>query len=212
MNSIYDYQQNIFQPGDDLANKDLFKKLSEKLNTPLKVQKYLLTFKYNKKPTMRSALSTLKAQEAHCLEAAFLAAAILEPLGYPPLVVSFESIDLLEHVIFVYQKKGLWGSVGFSRDQGLKGRKPIFSSIRALTLSYFEPYVDRTGLITAYQLAHLDDSKSDWRSSIRNVWKAETYLLELKHHKLRSSKKRVHRLRVRYVKNGPMKPKSFWLY
>jgi hypothetical protein len=195
-----------------LTEQKTFKKLSKKLNTPSKVQKFLSTLTYNYKPTMRSAYSTWKAHEAHCLEAAFLAAAILEPLGYPPLVVSFESVDLLEHVIFVYKKNGLWGSCGFSRDQGLKGRRPIFRSIRSLTLSYFDPYVDKTGKITAYQLASLDDSKSDWRYSKKNVWKAETYLLDIAHHKLPSSKNRVRKLRESYIKNGPMKPKSFWTY
>ena len=82
----------------------IFQKLSKKLNTPIKVQKYLLTFKYNRKKTMRSALLTWKAKEAHCMEAAFLAAALLEPNGYPPLVISMESIDLIDHVIFVYNK------------------------------------------------------------------------------------------------------------
>lgn len=161
---------------------------------------------------MRSAYQTWQHQEAHCMEGAFLAAAILECVGYPPLFVSFESIDLLEHVIFVYKKNGYWGSIGFSRDQGLKGRKPIFKSIRALTLSYYEPYVDKTGRITAYQLAHLDDSQSNWRDSKRNVWKAETYLLQLPHIKLRSSQKKFLKIKNRYLKQGPMPAKDYWVY
>ncbi|MBL7556644.1 MAG: hypothetical protein JNM24_12560 [Bdellovibrionaceae bacterium] len=190
----------------------VFQKLSKKYNTPEKVQKYISSLKYNKKPTMRSALSTWRHKEAHCMEGAFLAAAILEPLGYPPLILSFESIDLLEHVIFIYKKKNLWGAIGCSRDQGLKGRKPIFKTIRALTLSYFEPYIDKTGLITAYQQANLDETTGDWRYSKRNVWKSENYLLNLPHIRLKSSKKRSRQIRDRYLKNGPMKPKPFWVY
>ncbi len=190
----------------------IFQQLSKKLNTPIKVQKYLLSFKYNKKETMRSALAAMKAKEAHCMEAAFLAAALLEPSGYPPLVVSMESIDLLDHVIFVFNKKGLWGSVGFSRDQGLKGRKPVYRTIRALVQSYFVPYVDKTGGLKAYQKAHLDDTKSDWRFSKKNVWKAETYLLELKHIKLASSSKRVSKLRADYIRRGPVKPHPLWIW
>ncbi len=190
----------------------VFKDLAKKYNTPAKVQKYLSAFKYNKKATLYSAYTTWRTHEAHCMEGAFLAAAILEHAGYPPLVVSFESIDLLEHVIFVYKRNGRWGSVGFSRDQGLKGRKPVFKSIRALTLSYYEPYIDKTGKITAYQLANLDDSKADWRYSARNVWKAENYLLELPHHKLVSSHNRYLKIKKQYLKNGPIKPKSFWIF
>lgn len=190
----------------------VFKKLSKKYNAPEKVQRYLSSLKYNKKATMRSAFQTWRHQEAHCMEGAFLAAAILEPLGYPPLILSFESIDLLEHIIFIYKKNNLWGAIGSSRDQGLKGRKPVFKSIRALALSYFEPYIDKTGRITAYQHAHLDETKSDWRYSKRNVWKAENYLLNLPHIKLKSSNKRYRQIRNRYLKNGPVKPKPFWLY
>lgn len=194
------------------SQQHVFKKLAKKYNTPEKVQKYLSTFKYNKKPTLRSAYQTWRTHEAHCMEAAFLAAAILEQIGYPPNVVSFESIDLLEHVIFVYQKSRFWGAIGFSRDQGLKGRKPIFKSIRALTLSYYEPYIDKTGKITAYQIANLDDTRSNWRYSSRNVWKAENYLLDLPHHKLVSSKARYLKIKKRYLEHGPMKPKSFWIF
>jgi len=196
----------------DHPQSAVFLKLAKKYPTPEKVQKFLSSFKYNKKPTMRSALETWKHKEAHCMEGAFLAAAILEPLGYPPLILSFESIDLLEHVIFIYKKKGRWGAIGCSRDQGLKGRKPVFKNIRALTLSYFEPYIDKTGKITAYQHAYLDDTKGDWRYSKRNVWTSENYLLNLPHIKLKSSKKRCQHIRKKYLEQGPMKPKSFWLY
>ncbi|MCK7478787.1 MAG: hypothetical protein M0C28_16480 [Candidatus Moduliflexus flocculans] len=76
--------------------------------------------------------------------------------GYPPLVLSFESIDKLEHVLFVYKRRGRWGSVGRSRDPGLHGRKPVFRTARDLAMSYFEPYVDLTGGITAYAVVDLD--------------------------------------------------------
>ena len=55
---------------------------------------------------------------AHCMEAALSAATILEQRGYPPLVMSLESIDQLDHVIFVYRGPRGWGSVARSRDPG----------------------------------------------------------------------------------------------
>ncbi len=66
--------------------------------------------------TMRSFREVLKRNEAHCLEAAVAAAVILEQHGYPPLLLDLESVDLLDHVIFVFQQRGLWGSIGRSRD------------------------------------------------------------------------------------------------
>src|SRR6476661_4915382 len=65
--------------------------------------------------TMRSFREMLKHNEVHCLEAAISAAVILEQHGYPPLLLDLESEDLLDHVIFVYQENGLWGSVARSR-------------------------------------------------------------------------------------------------
>ena len=188
-------------------------KLAKKLKTPRAVQKYLRALPYNREPrgeTLRSAESAVKRGQAHCLEAAFLAAAVLEKNGYPPLVLSFESQDGLDHVIFVFQEKGLWGSIARSRDEGLHGRPPIFRSLRDLAWSYFEPYVDKTGRITAYQLAHLDETDADWRASKTDVWKAERYLLKLKHRPLKSSDDRHAKLRRAYIANGPMKAKKFW--
>ena len=75
---------------------------------------------------MRSFRGVVQHGAAHCLEAALSAAVILEQHGWPPLVLSFESIDGLDHVIFVYRARGRWGSVARSRDPGLHGRKPVF--------------------------------------------------------------------------------------
>jgi hypothetical protein len=187
--------------------------LAKKYRTPRAVQRFLRALPYNREErgeTLRSARAAIATGKAHCLEAAFLAAAILEMNGYPPFVMSFESEDGLDHVIFVFKEKGKWGSVARSRDEGLHGRPPIFRSLRDLALSYFEPYVDKTGRITAYQLAHLDDTKADWRESRQNVWKAESYLLKLKHRPLKSSEARVLKIRSAYLERGPMNPKKFW--
>src|SRR6185503_14852181 len=90
-----------------------------------------------------------------CLEAAIFAAVVLEQHGDPPLVLSFESIDELDHVIYLYQRRGRWGSVARSRDPGLHGRLPAFATPRALALSYADPYVDYTGRVTGYAVVNL---------------------------------------------------------
>src|SRR6187200_1593980 len=121
--------------------------------TPRQVQAYLNRLPYNTEPppggaTLRSFRGVVRHGTAHCLEAALSAAVILEQHGYPPLVLSFESIDELDHVIFVYRTPTGWGSVARSRDPGLHGRKPVFATPRALALSYVDPYVDFTGRVT----------------------------------------------------------------
>jgi hypothetical protein len=136
----------------------------------------------------------------HCLEAALSAATILSAHGYPPLVLSFESIDELDHVIFVYRRNGRWGSVARSRDPGLHGRKPVFATPRALALSYVDPYVDYTGRVTGYAVVNLDAQLDgyDWRLAPTNVWKVERMLLDYRHRSIRTSDARTERLREWY--------------
>ncbi len=188
----------------------VIEKLAKKIKTPEQAQKLLKSFTYNKKDTLRSAEQTIVHRTAHCCEGAFAVAAILEIHGFPPLVVSFESTDGVDHVIFVFKRGSKWGAVGQSRDEGLFGREPIYRSIRDLAWSYFDPYVDETGMITGYRLANLDDSKANWRYSSRNVWKAENYLLKIRHKKLKSSKKRHAKLRQDHITKGSMKWRKNW--
>jgi hypothetical protein len=133
------------------------------------------------------------------LEAALVAAVIMEQHGYSPLVVSFESKDGVDHVIFVFRRRVRWGAVARSRDAGLHGRKPVFRSIRDLVCSYFDPYVDFTGRITGYQLVDLRALGGyDWRLALTNMWKVENYLLKIPHRRLRSSNRRYLRLLARF--------------
>ena len=102
-----------------------------RLKTPTAVQHFLNELPYNKElsgETLRSFRGVIRHGTAHCLEAALSAAVILEQHGYPPLVLSFESIDHLDHVIFVYRTATGWGSVARSRDPGLHGRRPVFTT------------------------------------------------------------------------------------
>ena len=187
--------------------------LARRLKTPRQVQAYLRSMPYNREKrgsTLRSAEEALRRGTVHCFEAAFLAAAILEQHGFPPLVMSLESQDGLDHVIFVYQRGKKWGSVARSRDEGLHGRAPVYRSPRELAWSYYDPYVDQAGKITAYQTANLDDSGADWRASKRNVWKAENHLLEIKHVKMPSSKARYRKLLKNYLENGPLLKGANW--
>jgi hypothetical protein len=176
--------------------------LIERLRTPRQVQRYLRTIPYNwelEGGTLRSFREVVKLNTAHCLEAALAAAVILEQHGYPPLLLSFESKDLLDHVLFAFQERGLWGAIGRSRDLGLHGRKPRFRSVRDLAWSYFDTYVDYTGRILGYAVTNLYELGGyDWRFSPRNMWKIENYLREVPHKPLPSSDSRYERLLRRY--------------
>jgi hypothetical protein len=182
------------------------RRIIRRYRTPAAVQRYLNRLPYNNEPapggaTLRSFRGVVRHGTAHCLEAALAAAVILEQHGYPPLVLSFESIDELDHVLFVYRHRGRWGSIGRSRDPGLHGRKPVFRTARALALSYVDPYIDYHGRITGYTVVDLRTllGDYDWRLSDKNVWKAERVLLEAPHRSIVSSDDRIDRLRKRYV-------------
>jgi hypothetical protein len=178
------------------------RRLIERLRTPAAVQAWLNALPYNAEKggeTLRTFRGVVRTGTAHCLEAALAAAVILEQHRYPPLVLSFESIDLLDHVIFVYRARTGWGSVARSRDPGLHGRKPVFATPRALALSYFDEYIDLTGRIKAYGVCDLRVlGNYDWRLSEKSVWKVEQLLIDWPHRPIASSDRRVDALRRRY--------------
>jgi hypothetical protein len=176
--------------------------LVERLRSPRAVQRWLRSLPYNwerRGETLRSFRRVVRLRTAHCLEAALAAAAILEQHGYPPLLLSFESQDKLDHVLYVFRQDGRWGSVARSRDPGLHGRRPVFRSPRQLARSYMEPYVDATGRVTGYAVADLRALDGyDWRLSERNVWKVERWLIDYPHRPLRTPEALYRRAFERY--------------
>jgi hypothetical protein len=182
----------------------------ESHRTPEQVQRYLSALPYNWErdgKTCRSFRGVVRFGRAHCLEAAITAAVILEQHGLPPLLVSFESQDKLDHVLFLFKRNDLYGAVARSRDLGLHGRKPVFRTVRGLVMSYFDPYIDKTGRITGYAVADLRElGNYDWRLSERNVWKVERCLQEIPHREIRASDARYQKWKRRYLEFHKQNP------
>ncbi|HUI42265.1 MAG TPA: hypothetical protein VL523_09870 [Terriglobia bacterium] len=166
----------------------------ERCRTPRQAQQFLRSLPYNwerQGETLRTFRGVVQHWEVHCLEGALAAATILEQHGYPPLLLDIESQDMLDHVLFLYRRRGLWGTVARSRDAGLHGRKPVFRTLRQLVMSYVDPYVDNTARVTAYGVADLRTLvRSDWRLSEKNVWAVERALIRLPHRPLKTSNRR----------------------
>ncbi len=177
-------------------------KLIQRLDTPVKVQRYFSALPYNREksgPSLRSFRELIKRKEAHCLEAAVAAAVILEQHGFPPLLLDLESQDLLDHVIFVFRQDGGWGSIARSRDVGLHGRKPVYRSLRDLAWSYFDPFVDFSGRLKGYAVTSLYELGAyDWRFSPHNMRKVEDHLRAIPHREIQSSDLRYAKLLARY--------------
>jgi hypothetical protein len=190
----------------DLAPPEAFTpkewEIIQTYRTPRQVQKFIRTFNYNhekKGETLRSFRGTLRRTTAHCLEAAFVAATILEQYGYPPLLLDLESKDRLDHVVFAFRQRGRWGAVGRSRDLSLQGRKPLYRTLRHLVMSYVDPFVTEEARIIGYALADLRTLvTTDWRFSPKNVWSVEQALIHLPHRKLKTSNQRYLKVLRRY--------------
>jgi hypothetical protein len=200
----------------DLRLSAAERRLIHNLRTPAALQRWLNDLPYNTEPagdTMRGFRGVVRTGTAHCLEAALFSATVLEQHRYPPLILGFESIDLLDHVIFVYRTGTGWGSVARSRDPGLHGRKPVFKTPRALALSYAEGYVDHTGRIKGYAVLDLRVlDPYDWRLSDKNVWKVEQLLRDWPHRPIVSSDRLFRERHRRYrdfVRKNGYKP---WKY
>ncbi|HAX82287.1 MAG TPA: hypothetical protein DCY40_06965 [Actinobacteria bacterium] len=187
-------------------------RLIDTLRTPRQVQRFLREFPYNWEKTLRTFRGVVDRGRAHCLEAVLFAATVLEQHGYPALALDLESHDGLDHVLFIYQDDALWGTVARSRDEGLHGRKPVFKSVRALVDSYMDPYVDGSGRLKGFTVAHLDDlTRRDWRLGTINVWSVEEALRHWPHQTIRMGEARYQRAlqRVLAIKasNPEMSPR-----
>src|SRR5439155_3255797 len=179
------------------------RRLVRRLSIPAKVQAWLRGLPYNyeeRRETLRTFRTVALLRTAHCLEAALSAATIMEAHGDPPWLLDLESIDDLDHVVFVFREAGRWGTVAKSRDPGLFGRRPVFRSLRDIVWSYFDPYIDMTGRINGYGVLDLRTvGRVDWRLSERNVWAVQRALIDMPHRRLRSSDARYESWHDRYV-------------
>ena len=175
----------------------------QRCRTPRQVQAFLRNLPYNWEKggeTLRTFRGVVRHWSAHCLEGALSAATILEQHGYPPLLLDLESQDKLDHVLFLFRRRGRWGTVARSRDAGLHGRKPVFRTVRQLVMSYVDPYVDGSGRVVGYGLGRLDELvQGDWRLSERNVWEVERALIRMPHRRLHTSDRRYQQMLKRYL-------------
>jgi len=161
------------------------------LKTPAGVQRLLDSMPYHLGSTAWSPRRVLRERTAHCLEAAIFAATALRVLGYPPLLLDFESVpDDTDHVIAVFRQRGRWGAVAKSNYAGLRYREPVYRGLRELAMSYFEGYVDVRGRRTLrtfsqpVNLARFDRSHPGWMTSEKSLWWIPEYLVDIPHTKL----------------------------
>jgi len=115
------------------------------LKNPDRIQGFLDDIAYNPNYECRSPRWVIKKRSAHCFEGALFAAAALEFIGYPPLIVDMRAVNDDDHVIAVFRENGYWGAVAKSNFTSLRFREPVYRSLRELVMSYFDFFFNIIG-------------------------------------------------------------------
>ena len=122
------------------------KKLA-RLKTPNEIQTFINSIPPNFEldgDTCLSATEALRQKRAHCIEAAFIAAAALWMNGDPPLLMDFHGRrgdD--DRVVALYRRYGCWGAISKSNHVWLRHRDPVYRTPRELAMSYFHDYIGK---------------------------------------------------------------------
>ena len=115
------------------------------LRTPERIQDFVNSLRWNLEsdgPTARSVAVAVRHGEAHCVEAAFIAACSLWVAGEPPLLMDMGAAQGdVDHVVALFRRHGCWGAISKSNSPFLRYRDPIYRSLRELALSFFPQYV-----------------------------------------------------------------------
>eukprot|EP00928_Gymnodinium_smaydae_P017468 TRINITY_DN16681_c0_g1_i1.p1 TRINITY_DN16681_c0_g1~~TRINITY_DN16681_c0_g1_i1.p1 ORF type:complete len:275 (+),score=17.26 TRINITY_DN16681_c0_g1_i1:65-826(+) len=146
-----------------------------KLRTPEQIQRFVDALPFDPKDRTFSVRQVLQQKIGDCFSCGLLAAYCLSRLGYPPLLIGMEcdpAVDEPGHIIVPYRHDGLWGAISKSNYTGIRGRDPVYASVRELIMSYFEFLVNKDGvkvLRTYSDPFNLDkvDPTQDW------VWRTD---------------------------------------
>jgi hypothetical protein len=113
-------------------------RLFERLDSPIKIQRFLDQLDYDCRPGTRSPLWVVRERKANCFEGALFAAAALRAIGHKPLIVDLTARNDDDHVIAVFKRRGHWGAVAKSNFSVLRFREPVYQTVRELVMSYFD--------------------------------------------------------------------------
>ena len=128
------------------AERDLFASLT----SPIEIQNYLDSLPYVGEELNRSPLRVFRDGQCHCLDGSLLAAAALQRLGHPALIMDLvpEAGKDDDHVLALFKHNNYYGAIAKSNFSGLRFREPIYRSLRELAMSYFECFYNIDGLKT----------------------------------------------------------------
>jgi hypothetical protein len=171
--------------GFSAAERAVFRRL----NTPAKIQRYLDEYLgYDTGAggaRCRSPRLVLREGAAQCMDGALFGAAALRMIGFPPLLLDLEADRDDDHVLAIFQVRGLWGAIAKSNYAGLRFREPAYRSLRELVMSYFEHYYNPAGEKTLRRYSRpVNLSRFDritWMTSEEDIWTIPEYLCVIPH-------------------------------
>ena len=161
------------------------------LKTPQRIQEFVVGLHANFErdgDTLRSVRGVLHHREAHCLEAAFVAACALWLQGEPPLLMDLTAAKGdADHVVTLFRRNGCWGAISKSNHAWLRWRDPVYRDLRELAMSYFHEYFNngRKTLRTysaAFDLRRF--APETWITDEENCWDVGAALDDARHYRL----------------------------
>ena len=177
-----------FARESDLALRAKDYALLRRLDTPQKIQAYLHELRQNFEldgQSCRPVREVLRTRRAHCIEGAMLAAAALWVHGEPPLLLDMRAERDFDHVITLFRRNGCWGAISKTNGIGLRGRDPVYRSLRELAMSYFHEYTNKLEHKTLreysvpFDLRRVDPKV--WVTGKKNAWVVGDLLDEMRH-------------------------------
>lgn len=146
------------QLGLDLGLPRPFASRLASLRSPERIQDFVNALPWNYETeggSARSVAETLRAGQAHCIEAALVAACSLWMAGEPPLVMDLGAArGDVDHVVALFRRNGCWGAISKSNSPFLRYRDPIHRTLRELAISFFSQYVKgRRKTLRTYSVA-----------------------------------------------------------
>jgi len=152
---------------------------------PSEIQRFLDGLRYRGDGGAVSPFVVERTRTANCFDGAVYAAAALERLGYPPLIVDMEAKNDDDHVIAVYRSVG-WGAIAKSNTTMLRSREPVYRNLRELVMSYFDGYFNIHGhrSLRSYS-APVDLRRFDslmWRTTENWLDEIQTCLHKIRHY------------------------------
>jgi hypothetical protein len=160
-------------------------------SSPDELQGFINAIPTNFEPdgdTCYTVRQVLRHRRAHCIEGALVAACALWLKGEPPLLLDMRARRDYDHVVALYRRGGLWGAIAKSNHVALRGRDPVYRTLRELAMSYFHEYHNEHGERTLREYSRAFDLRAvaveHWVTGEAGAWEAERRIDLTRHYPL----------------------------